>query len=458
MFPVLQRYKLLRFFLRCCALSRKAPSMHDADGDMAPNADSQKDNEDGRASGLARTRCGGSNKGRPSCLVPPPSGSPPSVAPPREGGVIKQRLSSKAHGGRRDGFGLIGGRQRPGRSSDSDSDSGSSRSSNSGFSISEVRDRHYISDSSSNSSGKAGKTYLAVDDLMGVENDDERRMGSGKHSEYSRKNNGHSYKRRDGKPRRLGRDLDDGQETKSSRDRAEGDRPENEHHRRRPSSSSRYRTHGNKDTPPSSGWAERSAARAAGSALDRSDDDDGDEDDDDGSCFHRRNSGRSIKSIEKARGSETTATPSPRDHPSGYGEPLVEGVNEGVMGWLADPAADSSCAQRNSTGPSAHTMAHPHQETVRPSLDALGNAHDSGHGHDVYEPASVCTPQRIFDGVDVSGDLEAHSGSGQTSSSAKNHPSDDHNGMGGSTENNKVNRSGGSVEKRRSRRRSPGRR
>lgn len=420
---------------------------------MAHEAGRHRDDEDGRASGPARTCCGSSGKGRLSYLVPPPADSPPFVASPSEGGVIKRRRNSKAaagrpRGGRRDGIGLASSRQQPGRSSESDTESDSSSSSS--FSISEVRDRHYISDSSSsNSSGEDGKTYLAVDDLVSVANGSERKMGTGRGSEYTSNTRRDLGKSRDGKQHSFGRNQADGKDNKSSRDRAEAYPLKNENRRHRPSSFSRRSTHDNTERPPSADWAKQSAARAAVSAHDESDDDD-----DDGSCFHRKNSGRSSKNIEKARGSETTATPSPRDHPSGYGgsmvgEPLVDGVNEGVMGWLAEPVTDSSPVRRHSLGPSAATTASPRQDSTRPSLNTLDDAHDNGPGPKTYESAIGGNGRRrIGDGGDVED---------RPRTSTKNHPSDDHNGRGGSNVKNKISPPASSAEKRPSSRRSPGR-
>ena len=434
--------------------------MHGDNGNVAHGAGRHKYDEDGRASGPARTRYSSSAKGRLSYLVPPPADSPPFVASPSEGGVIKRRRNSKAaagrpRGGRRDSVGLVTSRQQPGRSSESDSDSDRSRSSNSSnssrFRISEVRNRHYVSDSScSTRSGQDGKTYLAVDDLMSGENGSERKIGSGRGSEHSSISGKYPCKSRDEKQRSFGRKQVDGHDKKSSRDRAEAYPLKNEHRRHRPSSS-RPRSHHNKERPRSDYWTEQNAARAPASANDESNDDD------DGSCFHHSNNGRSTKNIEKARGSETTATPSPREHPSIYGgsvvgEPLADGVDEGVMGWLAEPVTESARVRRHSSGPSAATTASPRQDSTRLSLNTLGNAHDNDHGPETYESATDSTPRRVGDG----GDVEDRPRSRRTSST-KNRPSGDHSGRGGSNVKNKINPPGSSAEKRPSSGRSPGR-
>eukprot|EP00752_Nemacystus_decipiens_P012897 g11417.t1 len=204
---------------------RKASSAHGGGGDVPHGTTRHKDDQVGRAPGVARTRCVKSSKGRPSYLVPPPADSPPFVASPHEE-VIKRRRNSKAVAGRprdirRGGFASVGNRQHPGRSSDSGSNSDSnsnSKRSNSSSSISEVRDRHYISDNSGGSSGEAGKTYLAVDDIMSASEDNsgDRKMGSARGSEYSSFSKRDSCISRDGKqrstssaPRRIGDSGDD---------------------------------------------------------------------------------------------------------------------------------------------------------------------------------------------------------------------------------------------------------
>ena len=425
----------------------------------------QKDDEDGQATELARTRCSGSSKSRPTFLVPRPTGSPPLVAP----GVIKRRRNSRTsdgspHGGRRDDSCRVGSRQQPSRcggsdgksvgnsdsDSSSDSSSSSSSSNSSSFGFNDVRDRHYISDSSS--SGEVGKTYLAVDDLKSVENGAERTKRRGRGREHSNDDR-NPLQSLDGKQTSFEWDHDDGLDTKSSRDRAEAYPLENEHRRRRrSSSSSRRRTHHKKERPPSNGWTEDSCARTAASVHDESDDDDGS-----GSRFRRRNSGRSMKNTEKARGSETTATPSPRDHPSGHGgsvvgDPLVDGMNEGVMGWLAEPATDTSRVRRRSLRTSAATTMSPRQESTPLSLHKLGDASVNADGPETNESAADSTPRRTGDS-----DVEHHSSTRRTPSSSKNHTSNDHMGRGRRTANNKILRAGGGAAKGRSSRRSPGR-
>lgn len=429
--------------------------MHGEEGDvMNRSSGRQKDNGDSRGSRgeLPRTRGSRSNNNRVAYLFPPPVDSPPFIASPREGdgeGVLKRRRNRRAtaprpRGGRRGGFGLACDRLQRGRCSDSNSSrssgscgSRSSRShsssrsrsssrsssdrsrSSSGSGInSDVRDIHCIRGSSS-SSGDEGKTHIVVDDLVSVEKYCES-SDSGKGGARSGSNsiNGkrEPYNSRDGEKDSFNQNEGAGRVRKSSGDSAAAFSLEKEHHHRRPSSL-QFRNRNSKKKAPTGDWTEGHAAQNARTHNDHEDDDNnGDNgnnnDESPGSHVCRRNNARrSISTGEKAQGSETTATPSPRDHPSGYGRsPLSETfdcVNEGVVGGLAIPTEKGGVTyetgggsggggvgcRHSITSPSTVTRA-ARQESTLPSPDTLGDVHSDDHGPEIDDSASEGKLQR----------------------------------------------------------------
>ncbi|CAM9391353.1 unnamed protein product [Ectocarpus sp. 12 AP-2014] len=285
-------------------------------------------------------RSGGS---RGAFLVPPPTDSPPSSAASSHGrigsrrGVLRQRRSNAPTRGscddRRSGFGSTYGRQHRGRRIDSN---GSRRSSSSSFSSND-RSRHdrSINTCGGSSGSEDGKTYITIDDLVSEDGGAERRRNtrSGGRTSTDEK----EPQIRDGRQaigRRIGNDGD-------SRCRYS------------PSSQASNSCDSRKNTT-SDGWTNRSGVEhdeiTHGEEGNRSEDDESQE----SSVLRTNGAQLPKKRADNARGSETTATPSPRDHPHGYsgsaaGDTFVDGVSEGVMGWPAGSTAAAAAAAATDT-------------------------------------------------------------------------------------------------------------
>ncbi|CAM9406601.1 unnamed protein product [Ectocarpus sp. 8 AP-2014] len=282
---------------------------------------------------------------RGAFLVPPPTDSPPSSAASSHGGigsrrgVTRRRRSNAATrescDDRRSVFGSTHGRQQRGRRIDS---KGSRRCSSSSFSSND-RSRHdrSIKSSGGSSGSEDGKTYITIDDLVGEDGGAERRRTRrcGERTSTDEK-----------EPQ-----LRDGRQTIGGRIGNDGD----SRCRYSPSSQVSNSCDSRKNTT-SDGWKNRNGA--VHDAITHGGEENRSEDDESQESFVLRTNGAHLpnKRANNARGSETTATPSPRDHPPGYrgsaaGETFVDGVSERVMGWLvgstAAAAADAeSCRTR----------------------------------------------------------------------------------------------------------------
>ncbi|CAM9096410.1 unnamed protein product [Ectocarpus sp. 4 AP-2014] len=273
----------------------------------------------------------GGNRG--AFLVPPPTDSPPSSAASSHGGigsrrgVLRRRRSNAATrescDDRRNGFGSTHGRQHRGRRIDS---KGSRRCSSSSFSSKDRgRDDRSINSSGGSSGSEDGKTYITIDDLVNEDGGAERRRTrrSGGRTSTDEK----EPQTRDGRKAIGGRIGNDGDSSC----------------RYSPSSQASNSCDSRKNTA-SDGWTNRSGAEhdeiTHGGEENRSEDDESQE----SSVLRTNGTQLPNKRADNARGSETTATPSPRDHHPGCsgsaaGETFVDGVSEGVMGWLAGSMA-----------------------------------------------------------------------------------------------------------------------
>lgn len=277
----------------------------------------------------------GGNRG--AFLVPPPTDSPPSSAASSHGGigsrrgVIRRRRNNAAtresYDDRRSGFGSTHGQQQRGRRIDS---KGSRRCSSSSFSSND-RSRHdrSIKSSGGSSGSEDGKTYITIDDLVSEDGGAERRRTrrSGGHTSTDEK----EPQIRDGRQAIAGRIGNDG----DSRCRYS------------PLSQASNSCDSRKNIT-SDGWTNRSGAEhdeiPHGGEENRSEDDESRE----SSVLRTNGAQLPNKRADNARGSETTATPSPRDHPgyggSAAGDTFVDGVSEGVMGWLAGSTGAAAAA------------------------------------------------------------------------------------------------------------------
>lgn len=414
-------------------------------GGMHSSSGTQKSNDDSRASRGVTPQTRGSRfkKNQVAYKFPPPVDSPPFIASSRyeEGGEgEKNRRRSRSatpprpRGGRRGGFGLAYDRQQGGHCGDSSSSrsssscgshssrsrssSNSSRRSSSRSGLrGDDRDGHYIGGSSS-TSGDEGKTYLA-NDLVSAENDGESGDGGkgGVRSGSSIDGKRGIYNHRDGQHCSLGLSECAGRIGRPSRDSAAAYPLEKEYHHNRPCCS-HPKNRSRKKGASTGRWAEGSPAKNIIASNNDEEDDNGDNGDNDespGSYVCRRNSSRrSIKRGEKARGSETTATPSPREYPSGFGRSPVSGTsvsggNEGVVGGPAISAETDAMAygtggggssggdggsglnssrQRHSTTSSSSTLRAFRQESTLPSPDFGGEVHDDDRGLQIDDSAS----------------------------------------------------------------------
>lgn len=361
-----------------CQLDREKSSS-DEDSEEMHSGLKKQTNEGGRGPrvlvvptpthGVGRS---GGNRG--AFLVPPPTDSPPSAASPHGGigsrrGVIRRRCNNAATrescDDRRSGFGLTHGRQQRGRRIDS---KGSRSCSSSSFSSND-RSGHdrSISGSGGSSGSEDGKTYRTVDDLVSEDGGAESRS-----------------------TRRRGGRTSTGEIEPQSRDgwQAVGDRIGSDADSRcRRSPSSQASNSGNsRKNITSDGWARRSGA-AHDAITHGGRENRGEDDESQASSVRRTNSAHlPDKRADRARGSETTATPSPRDHTRGYngstaGETFVDGVGEGVMGWLAGSTATAevtdaeSCRTgRGSRGGGLNSSEHPSTT----SSFTLTSSHESG--------------------------------------------------------------------------------
>ncbi len=461
-------------FLLGWEFTRKEPFMLGVDERVSGR---QNNNKNGKASGVKgpRARGSGSSRNRSGFLVPRPTDSPPSVASSRGGEVANRRRNERAIANRSRG-GKKTGRPCSSRSTSSTSSSNRSRSSGrrrrkssstdvresqySGSSISSrsrSRSRSRISRSrsrssrssrsrgcrSSSSSGGGDedmKTHLTVDDITSMDNCGESTDG-GRGGGRSRNGKRESYHTQDTFARND--DHDHGRKRESSRDTAKL-------YRRRCSNSSQSRSRHGRKGAPTLCWPEKGAQGPASSTHDENHDN---ADESPGSPGHRRNGARSTNEDRKARGSETTATPSPRDHPSGFGgatagEPLLDGVSEGVMGWLTEPAVNDWRRQHSITSSSATTLS-PRQGSTRPSLEVVCH---TDHGSEIDGLATDCTDRS--NGCD--GDGTSSHGRRKSSRARKGH-SPHRNARSNCTRNKEVSRSGNSVDQRRLRHESPGR-
>lgn len=359
-----------------CPFDREKSSSDEDSGEMHSGL-KKRVNADGRSPRVVPTPTHGvgrSGGNRGAFLVPPPTDSPPSSsASPHDGigsrrGVIRRKRNNAATrescDDRRSGVGLTHGRQQRGHRIDSN---GRRSYSSSSFSSNDRSGRGRSSRSSGDSSGSEdGKTFLAVDDLVSEDDDADRR----------------------GARRGGGRTSTDNMEPQSRDGRqANGARTGNDGDPRcrdSPSSQAGNSCDSRKNTTRD-GWTNRSGAAhdaiTHGGEEHRSEDDESQ-----ASSVLRTNSAHlPNKRADKARGSETTATPSPRDHPHGYGgsaagETLVDGVSEGVMGWLAGSTAVAAATGADSYRTGRGGRGGGSNSSERPSAtSSLTTSHESGH-------------------------------------------------------------------------------
>lgn len=393
---------------RATALNRNTNSAGDEDGDVTRRIGREKeDRVRGSLQEQARKR-GSRSTNRPAAHnVPPPTEAPPFAALPTGGNVDGERIiqrrnnSTAARPSRchhRDSMRSTNGRRKRGHRNDSNGSSGTTSPDSSSTSrtsrTSADRGGHYSDGNTSGSSSdihESGKTYIHLDALESVtsagENVDSGRSAWGARTRHRKKE---SFGR-DGKQLCHGQD-DTSRARQSSKTNARNQLPENkQHHSRRPSSSSassscQGRSRGGRRNAATDGRTNEGGGRCARIHND---------DESLESNTRRRDSPSDmcVKRRDKARGSETTATPSPRDthagcSGSGADEWPIDDGAKGNVGWLAasmgvlygddggDGIGGTRCSGSTST---VATMMPPGRESTRRPLAARDGVPGDNH-------------------------------------------------------------------------------